>query len=195
MWTWVPRLLLAAALASGLARSTSFAAAEPAALTFSPWTKTCIADRCFVGIDGRTAPSCSPLVAAVLAQSGDKWILRVTAAGASDGVRGLRVGTDRDALVEWPHARCKGRVCIADHEAATGLIDRLKRGHMLIVEVIGAAGTPTLWQIPLAGFAAAYEGPPQPLPLFKPEPGRLAKELEAARQGQQRAAASPCDDK
>lgn len=49
-------------------------------LTYSPWTKICLGDICFIGRDGRSNVDCDPVVAAVLIEQngGKEKTLRVT---------------------------------------------------------------------------------------------------------------------
>jgi hypothetical protein len=58
------------------------------------------------------------------------------------------------------------------------LIAQLKRGRKLIFDAVGANG-PMHFELPLADFAAAYDGPPQEPKLFEAQSEKLQEELKA----------------
>jgi invasion protein IalB len=153
--------------------------AGSSALTYSPWTKFCFGGTCFVGMDGRTKSGCGPRVAAVLIErnSETKKTLRVTVPASVDKPRGASISIDRGPLVERPYVQCFANGCMADNQAGAELVDQLKQGHMLVVEATDAGNSPIRFTLPLAGFAAAYDGPSQQPKVFENQPGKLQEAL------------------
>jgi invasion protein IalB len=151
-------------------------------LTYSPWTKFCFTEICFIGADGRIAPDCGARVSAVVIEHRNeaKRTLRVTVPASVDRQRGVRIGIDGSPPVERP-LRCYTSGCMADIEAGEELIDRIKQGQKLVVEASDAGNSPIRFALPLAGFAAAYEGPAQQPEAFVSQPEKLQDELKAAR--------------
>ena len=149
-------------------------------LIYSPWTKFCFSGMCFVGKDARTASDCVPRFGAVLIErTGEtKKTLRVTVPASVDLARGVRIGIDQDQPAERPYGRCDANVCSADIEGGAELIARLKRGRKLVFDAVGA-NAPVRFELPLADFAAAYDGPPQEPKVFEAQSRKLQEELKA----------------
>jgi hypothetical protein len=142
------------------------------ALTFSPWTKFCLGDMCFIGKDGRRnviGPDnrsnviCGLVVSALLIErSGDnKKALRVTLTPSVSRERGVRIIIDQGHPIERPYMHCLANGCTAEYEAGPELVDQLKRGQSLFVGAIDKTNSPINLTIPLADFADAYDGPSQ----------------------------------
>jgi invasion protein IalB len=131
------------------------------ALTFSPWTKFCSADTCFIGSDGRLQPDCGPVVAAVLIErNGDKQsTLRVTLPARVNLERAVRIIIDQGQTIERPYVGCFANGCMADYAAGADLVDQLKQGKMLVLEATDKANSPISFTVPLVDFASAYDGP------------------------------------
>ncbi|WP_050423603.1 invasion associated locus B family protein [Bradyrhizobium tropiciagri] len=142
------------------------AAGEQAGLTYLPWAKFCLGDACFVGRDGRLKIEnidCGPVVSATLiARTGDtRKTLRVTLPTRVKVERGVRIILDQGQAIERPYTSCFASGCIADYDAGPELVDQLKQGHTLALQVIDKANSPISLIVPLAGFADAYDGPAQ----------------------------------
>jgi invasion protein IalB len=131
------------------------------ALTFSPWTKFCLTDTCFIGRDGRLQPDCGSVVAAVVIErNGDeKKTLRVTLPARVNLERAVRMIIDQGQAIERPYIGCFASGCMADYAAGAELVDQLKQGKMLVLEAMDKANSPISFTIPLVGFASAYNGP------------------------------------
>lgn len=164
----------------------SVPAASQSAPTYSPWTKFCIGERCFVGSDLRT--ECGPLFAAVLIETarGSKEILRVTLPTSVNTAHGVRIAIDQVNPVTRPFASCPANGCMADYEAGAELVDRLKQGHALTLSAVNSDNSPISLSLPLAGFAAAYDGPPQSPKIFEVQSGKLQEELRAAHEDERK---------
>ncbi|NEV00655.1 invasion associated locus B family protein [Bradyrhizobium uaiense] len=166
------------------------AAGEQAKLTYSPWTKLCMADTCFIGREGRSKiddTDCGPVVAAALiARSGDpRKTLRVTLPAGVKVERGVRIIIDQEQAIERPYTSCFAKGCIADYDAGPELVDQLKQGHILALEAIDKANSPISLIVPLAGFADAYDGPKQETKVI--EEVLSAEEKQARSERAQRA--------
>jgi invasion protein IalB len=137
--------------------------------------ETCITGMCFIGINGQPASGCGPVfVAALTERTGEaEKILRVTVPASVDRARGVLIGIDQDQPIERPYVRCDANSCSAEVEAGAELIDRLKHGHMLVLKAVDASNSPMRFELPLADFALAYEGP-----AYQPPPFRLASHQE-----------------
>src|SRR5262249_50059954 len=85
-----------------------------------------------------------------------------------------------------PYVICFSNGCMADYEASSELIDKLKRGQGLVIQGINNAGSPISLVVPLADFAKAYNGPPTDPKVFEAQQKQLQEELikraEEARQ-------------
>jgi invasion protein IalB len=159
------------------------------ALTYSPWTKFCIGEMCFIGSDVRT--ECAVIFAAVLVENAKdpKKILRITLPTSVNRERGARIAIDQAPPISRPFVQCYASGCMADDEGGTELVDQLKQGQILAAEAVDAANSPITRSLPLAGFAAAYDGPAQEPKVFELQPEKLQKELQeradAARRGEE----------
>jgi invasion protein IalB len=170
-------------------QSNAQAAAPPTGqeprLIFSPWTKFCLKGQdanaktvCFTGKDGRVE-SGMPVVAAVLIEPENepKKVLRVTLPLGMSMQAGTRVIVDQGQPLTGPYVICFNNGCMADYEASSELIDKLKRGQGLVIQGINNAGSPISLVVPLADFAKAYNGPPTDPKVFEAQQKQLQEEL------------------
>jgi invasion protein IalB len=150
------------------------------ALTFSPWTKFCVTDTCFVGSDGRLQPDCGPGVAAVVIERNgdDKRTLRVTLPARVNLERAVRIIIDQGQAIERPYIGCFVSGCMAEYAAGAELVDQLKQGKTLVLEAIDKANSPISFTVPLVDFASAYDGPPQELKAFEASRSDLKAKLD-----------------
>jgi invasion protein IalB len=162
--------------------------ADLPAINYSPWIKFCLNDTCFVGRDGRSNPDCGPLVAAVLIErTGDtKKTLRVTLPTRVNRERGVRITIDQAQAIERPYVSCFANGCSADYDAGSELLDQLRQGRTLALAAVDKANSPISVTVPLAGFADAYDGPPQEPKEFE-KVFSSAKEMQAWSDGIRRA--------
>lgn len=150
------------------------------ALTFSPWTKFCLTDTCFIGSDGRLQPDCGSVVAAVVIErKGDeKRTLRVTLPARVNLERAVRIIIGQGQAIERPYIGCFASGCMADYAARAELIDQLKQGKMLVLEAMDKANSPISFTVPLVDFAIAYDGPSQELKEFEMSTSDLKAKLD-----------------
>jgi invasion protein IalB len=153
-------------------------------LIFSPWTKFCLKGQeanakqaCFTGKDGR-AESGLPVVAAVLIEQDDnpKKVLRVTLPLGMALQSGTRVIVDNGEPMTASYVTCFNTGCMSDYEASSELIEKLKKGQGLVIQGINGAGKAITFVMPLAAFAAAYDGPPTDPQVFAAQQERLQRE-------------------
>jgi invasion protein IalB len=161
-------------------------AAEQPQLIFSPWTKFCLKGQeagakqvCFTGKDGRVE-SGMPVVAAVLIEpDGEpKKILRVTLPLGMSLQPGTRVIVDQGQPMTGPYVICFNNGCMADYEASSELITKMKRGQGLVVQGINGAGQAISLVLPLNDFGKAYDGPPTDPKVFEEQQKKLQDELQ-----------------
>jgi invasion protein IalB len=159
---------------------------EQVQLIYSPWTKFCLKNKdpnpkqvCFTGKDARIE-SGMPVVAAVLIEpEGDpKKILRVTLPLGMQLIHGTRVIIDQNTPMTAPYVICFTNGCMADYEANAEMVDKMKKGHGLVVQAINASGQPISLVLPLADFAKAYEGPPTDPKVFEKQQQELQEQLQ-----------------
>jgi invasion protein IalB len=162
--------------------------AELPALIYSPWTKACIDGTCFIGKSVRT--ECAQIVTVALIEyaKGARKSLSVTLPTGVNTDRSVRITVDQADPIVQPFERCYALGCSANHEVGAELVERLKQGRTLTIEAVDTADSPISLSLPLAGFAAAYDGPEQtpPMPQFEYQPGLLEKELRAQHEPQKR---------
>jgi invasion protein IalB len=150
------------------------------ALTFTPWTKFCLTDTCFIGSDGRLQPDCGSVVAAVVIERNgeEKRTLRVTLPARVNLERAVRIIIDQRQAIERPYIGCFANGCMADYAAGTELVDQLKQGKKLVLEAMDKANSPIGFTVPLVDFASAYDGPPKELKVFEVSTSEMNAKLD-----------------
>lgn len=154
------------------------------ALIYSPWTKFCINETCFIGKDVHT--KCAPIFAVVLIENAKNTnkILRVTLPTNVNTDRAARIVIDQAQPITRPFERCYATGCMADYDAGAELVDQLKQGRTLTVDAVDTANSPISLSLPLVGFAAAYDEPAQAPKVFEVQSAQLQKELRAPQEPQ-----------
>jgi invasion protein IalB len=159
---------------------------EQPQLIFSPWTKFCLKGQeanakqvCFTGKDARIE-SGMPVVAAVLIEpEGEpKKILRVTLPLGMQLIHGTRVIIDQNQPLTAPYVICFTNGCMADYDASTDMIGKMKSGQGLVVQAINSTGQPISLVLPLGDFSKAYDGPPTDPKVFEEQQKKLQEELQ-----------------
>jgi invasion protein IalB len=155
-------------------------------LIYSPWTKFCLKGQetnaqqvCFTGKDGRIE-SGMPVIAAVLIEpeSDAKKVLRVTLPLGMQLPQGTRVIVDQGQPMNAPYIICFTNGCMADYEASSELIGKLKKGQGLVVQGINSQGQPISLVLPLTDFGKAYDGPPTDPKVFEEQQKKLQDDLQ-----------------
>jgi hypothetical protein len=142
----------------------------------SSWKKFCLNDVCYVG-KGRVGehragkgrlPDCGMIGEMTLVERKTESGKRLSLAlpGSIDPKRPIRMTIDGNEPVSHAAWWCDCACWIHDDKAGAELVEQLKQGQSLTLEAV-ARGKPHIVVIPLAGFAAAYDGPPTPMPEMK----------------------------
>jgi len=160
-------------------------------LIYSPWTKFCLKGQpgqapdpnakqiCFTGKDARIE-SGMPVAAAVIIEpeGQERKILRVTLPLGMQLAHGTRVIIDQSQPLTAPYVICFTNGCMADYEANTDMIGKMKKGQGLVIQAFNATGQPISLGLPLADFAKAYDGPPTDPKVFEEQQKKLQEELQ-----------------
>jgi invasion protein IalB len=139
----------------------------------SSWKKFCLNDVCHVG-KGRLS-DCGLIGELTLvkrkAEPGKR--LSIALPASINPERTIRITIDGNAPVSGKISRCDCACWVDYYEAGAELVEQLKQGQRLVLEAV-SRNKPHIVAIPLAGFAAAYDGPPTPMPEMKVRTASLA---------------------
>jgi invasion protein IalB len=158
-------------------------------ITFTPWTKLCQKTQdatphtvCVTGRDGR-AESGMPVAAAMLIEpEGGKKVLRITLPLGMALPPGTRAIVDQGQPMTGPYVVCFANGCVSDYEASEELIDKMKKGQVLVLQGINGGGQAISLGIPLADFAKVHGGPPMDPKVFEEQQKKLMEELQRKQQ-------------
>jgi len=159
------------------------------ALTYSPWTKICLNDTCFISKEGHLYDDCGPDVGvSFIERSGEmKKELHVSLRTRVDVEDDVRITIDQGEPIRRPFEGCYVNAgCMAQYLAGPELVQQLERGRILVLEAAKKPNSTIRFTIPLADFTDAYNGPSQPPPKVVQEV-RSAKEIQAMIEQQKRA--------
>jgi len=164
---------------------------EAPQLIFSPWVKLCNKDAdpkakriCVTVKDGRVESGLLVVSVAVIEMDGEqKKLLRMSLPYGVALQHGTRLIVDQGTPATSPFVTCLPPVvppggCIADYEASTDLINRMKKGQLLTVQAIHMNGQAMSPQLDLRDFAKAYDGPPTDPKVFEEQQKKLQEELQ-----------------
>ena len=168
-------------------------------LIFSPWVKLCNKDAdpkakrvCVTVKDGRVESGLLVVSVAIIEMDGEqKKLLRMSLPYGVALQHGTRLIVDQQQPATAPFVTCLPPVvppggCIADYEATTDLIGRMKKAQLLTVQAIHMNGQAMSPQLELKDFSKAYDGPPTDPKVFEEQQKKLQEELqkraESARQ-------------
>jgi invasion protein IalB len=156
---------------------------------FSPWTRYCtngLTEQssevmakavCFTAADGHVTSGQKLVIALLIEPEGDGTkLLRVTLPLGVALVPGARIVIDEKEAMTAPYVACLPKNgCMADYKADADLIEKLKKGQVLAIQAFDK-GKPISFNLPLTGFAAAYDGPAS-------DPAGLKESLSSELQG------------
>jgi invasion protein IalB len=148
------------AVVTNLGVSAITMAADPRAalLTYTSWSKFCIATNCFIGIDARG--QCYPSgggITITLLDNKARLSARFGNKRAPGGVISAQI--DRDAPLLLSDQRCYANGCTAQTTIDDHVVERLKRSQTITIEATDASNQRLRLSFPLADFAEAYDGP------------------------------------
>src|SRR6266446_4476883 len=137
-------------------------------LTYSFWTKICqkgpeanAKQVCFLARDAHLESGMPVALVVLVEPEGEaKKLLRVTLPLGVSLQAGTRVIIDGGQPLTGPYLICLSNGCMAEYEASTELITKMKSGQTLHVQGINGSGQPINIPMPLSDFAKAYDGPP-----------------------------------
>jgi invasion protein IalB len=137
-------------------------------LTYSPWTKVCLKGQeanaqqvCFTGKEGRIDTGMLVIGAVLIEPEGSpSKVLRITVPLGMQLPQGTRVIVDQGQPMNAPYMVCFPNGCMADYEASSELIGKLKKGQSMVVQGINGQGQAVSLPLPLPDFAKAYDGAP-----------------------------------
>jgi invasion protein IalB len=160
-------------------------------LIFSPWVKLCNKDAdpkakriCVTVKDGRVESGLLVVSVAIIEMDGEaKKLLRMSLPYGVALQHGTRLIVDQQPPATSPFVTCLPPVvppggCIADYEASTDLINRMKKAQILTVQAIHMNGQAMSPQLDLKDFAKAYDGPATDPKVFEEQQKKLQDELQ-----------------
>ena len=153
---------------------------------YSPWAKFCgkghdagAKQVCFTGKDARNEAGQPVVAAALIEPEGEpKKLFRITLPSPLQLQYGTRVIVDKQVPLTAPFFTCFTNGCMADFEATSDLIGKLKHGQMLTIQAINLAGSAISFPLPLVDFAKANEGPPTDPKVFAEQQKKLQDEMQ-----------------
>jgi invasion protein IalB len=164
---------------------------EAPQLIFSPWVKLCNKDPdpnakrvCVTVKDGRVESGLLVVSVAIIEMDGEqRKLLRMSLPYGVALQHGTRLIVDQGQPSTAPFVTCLPPVvppggCIADYEATTDLIGRMKKAQLLTVQAIHMNGQAMSPQLELKDFAKAYDGPPTDPKVFEEQQKKLQEELQ-----------------
>ena len=155
-------------------------------LMYSPWIKICNKGEaanaktvCVTAKDGRLENGMPVTAVALIEPEGEtRKLIRVTVPLGMQLQHGTRMIIDSEAPATAPYFMCFPNGCMADYEATTDLVNKLKKGKTLTVQAINMQGQAISLPLPLADFAKAHDGPPTDPKVFEEQQRKLQEELQ-----------------
>lgn len=157
-------------------------------LIYTPWTKLCHKGQeanaktvCQIGKEGRLENGVHVIAAVVIEQEGEaKKVLQLTMPQGVLLPRGTRVIVDKDdqQAIIGPFLVCANAACVAQLEANSDLVARLKKGQQLYVQAFDMQQRIMTLSLPLGDFAKAYDGKPTDPKEIEARNKKLQEELQ-----------------
>jgi invasion protein IalB len=168
-------------------------------LTYSPWTKVCLKGQeanaqqvCFTGKEGRIDTGMLVIGAVLIEPEGStSKLLRITLPLGMQLPQGTRVIVDQGQPMNAPYMICFPNGCMADYEASSELIGKLKKGQSMVVQGINSQGQAVSLPLPLPDFAKAYDGAPTDPKVVEERQKKMQDEFTKKQQQQQQQQAAP----
>ncbi len=167
------------------------------------WTKVCGHDQtankdvCYTTRDFGTAADQQPALALAVydVKGEDDRIVRMLMPVGLLLKPGLRFAIDKGAAIDGEFQICFPNGCFAESKVKGPTIDQMKKGTTLNVAVKNQANAEVTFELPLAGFGKAFDGPAIDPKLLQQQQQALQDELQkradAERQRLQDPQASP----
>jgi invasion protein IalB len=161
-----------------------------AGLIYSQWTKICTetgepnakpSERKRICLTAKEArlESGLPAVGVLLIEpdKDPKKTLRVSLPLGMQLPPGTRIVIDQSRPLSSPYLICLSEGCIAEFDATSDLINRLKKGKQLAVQAINSNGQAIGINLPLGDFAKVVDGPPTDTSAFEEEQKQRAEDV------------------
>jgi invasion protein IalB len=155
-------------------------------LMYSPWIKICNKGEaanaktvCVTAKDGRLENGMPVTAVALIEPEGEtRKLIRVTVPLGMQLQHGTRMIVDQETPATAPYFMCFPNGCMADYEATTDMVNKLKKGKTLTIQAINMQGQAISLPLPLADFAKAHDGPPTDPKVFEEQQRKLQEELQ-----------------
>jgi invasion protein IalB len=150
--------------ASLVPEATGVSAVSPASTTLeasAEWKKTCTqAEGVEICQTGRQLADASGSVVLhfILVEGGGDREVQIAVPSPIMIVPGISIGVDSSPAISAPVAICIPHQCVAGAKADDNFLGSLKSGSAVKVSFAGMRGSDVNLDLPLAGFAEAYEG-------------------------------------
>jgi invasion protein IalB len=165
-------------------------------LIYTIWTKVCLKGQeanaqqvCFTGKEGRIDSGLLVVGAVLIEPEGSaSKVLRITLPLGMQLSPGTRVIVDNGQPMNAPYMTCFPNGCMADYEASSELIGKMKKSQSMVVQGINSQGQAINLPLPLPDFAKAYDGPPTDPKIVEDRQKKLQDDFIKRQQQQQQAA-------
>lgn len=154
--------------------------------TQNDWTKVCGKDPaagkeiCYTTRDFSAQTGQPPVLAlAVYDIKGDETrVIRLLVPVGLMLRPGFRFAIDKGATLDGTFEICFPNGCFAEAKVKGPTIDQLKKGNLLTVAVKNQANNEVTFEIPVAGFGRAFDGPPIDPKVLEEQQKKLQEELQ-----------------
>ncbi|HUI20188.1 MAG TPA: invasion associated locus B family protein [Methylocella sp.] len=154
--------------------------------TQNDWTKVCGRDQaankdiCYTTRDFSAQAGQAPVLALAVydIKGDDTRIIRLLVPVGLMLRPGFRFSVDKGPTLEGAFEICFPNGCFAEAKVKGQTIDQLKKGSILSVAVKNQANNEVTFDIPVAGFGRAFDGPPIDPKVLEEQQRKLQEELQ-----------------
>jgi invasion protein IalB len=156
-------------------------------MIYSPWTKFCgkeqtpqgLKEVCITVRESRLDTG-QPMAAfrLVEVQGEATKVLHISLPLGMQLPQGMRLMVDKDEPINGRYILCIPAGCVAQLDINPELIARMKKGQEITIQGINMQGQMISFQLPLADFAKANEGPPSDPKVLEEQGKKLQEELQ-----------------
>jgi invasion protein IalB len=154
--------------------------------TQNDWTKVCGKDPaagkeiCYTTRDFSAQAGQPPVLALAVydIKGDDTRVIRLLVPVGLMLRPGFRFAIDKGATLDGSFEICFPNGCFAEAKVKAPTIDQLKKGNLLTVAVKNQANNEVTFEIPVAGFGRAFDGPPIDPKVLEEQQKKLQEELQ-----------------
>jgi invasion protein IalB len=154
--------------------------------TQNDWTKVCGKDPaagkeiCYTTRDFSAQAGQAPVLALAVydIKGDDTRVIRLLVPVGLMLRPGFRFAIDKGATSDGSFEICFPNGCFAEAKVKGPTIDQLKKGNLLTVAVKNQANNEVTFEIPIAGFGRAFDGPPIDPKVLEEQQKKLQEELQ-----------------